>query len=235
MREKLWRKLRLVASAEKVPLLLPALLAFVAWGLTHISDRLLKSPTLEYDCGPAGKDTGDWECVIRNLSDDRVFRGLHFIVRFPNSVSGKIEKAEEIEWLGTAHHGQKDEPATQLDKNVEYKASMLNPGQAVRLKVRVSGESPRLEFRFWSEESSQAIRAVQSNGFTIAVRHEQEIILFLIGLAILLGILCIGTMRAEKESTGSDELRVVLAGPEEQQGRQLRAVLVEAERGKSDQ
>jgi len=104
MRGSLWRKFKMVASAEKVPFLLPALLAFAAWGLTHISDRLLKSPTLEYSCSAKPSNDGsDWSCVIRNLSDAQLYREMHLILRIPDTVGGKVEQAA-IEWLGTAHH-----------------------------------------------------------------------------------------------------------------------------------
>lgn len=104
------RRLRLVFSAERVPYLLPALLAFAAWGLTHISDRLVKAPTLEYRCKAAAcpDDAGatDWSCRVLNLSEDRVFREMTLILRTPEQTGCTVKRVEEVEWLGTAHHAQ---------------------------------------------------------------------------------------------------------------------------------
>jgi len=86
---------------------------------------------------------------------------------------------------------------------------ILNPGQEIRLKARISGRSATSpEFRFWSK-AEQPIRAVETDLFTRAVRHERGIVAFLVVLAVLLAILCVVVMEPE-EYWKPDKLRVAL-------------------------
>lgn len=178
------RQLQPLLIADKAPLGFVALAGFVAWGVTHIVDRVVESPTLEYKCSVKEAAVGKRHvtCLVRNLSRDKVFTGLHLIVRLPEGSAGTLTDPK-IEWLGPTHPGSQGRPPEAYGSSAEYLIPALLPDASAGLHASLSAVS-RVEFRMWAEGNG-AVRCVNSNWATWVVRNEIAIMLTLLVLAVL--------------------------------------------------
>ena len=70
---------RSIRSKEKVPYVVPLLVAMIAWGIQHFVDRVLDSPSIEYQVKTAGSSRGTRvEYILTNLSRNILFTSVHF-------------------------------------------------------------------------------------------------------------------------------------------------------------
>lgn len=78
---------------DKIPYLLTVLFLLLGWSVSHIADRLLSAPIVEYHYDEAIKgDVKTVEYTINNISYDKLYKNLRFsILSTPDTCIDKVE------------------------------------------------------------------------------------------------------------------------------------------------
>lgn len=189
---------RLLHVSES-PFILGLLLAFIAWGVTHIIDRTLESPILEYSVSSKSQKTEELiKCesekmeqvvaphvsyyTIRNLSRDSLFTNVSLALRIPSDSKAKfigIRIKASAPAIAGSHSG---ECGTDY---VSFKTITFHP----RWKfVLVVATSEKVTPHVYLSKSDKAILLQKGNIETFLIRNETE---FIIGAIIIVTFLCI--------------------------------------------
>jgi len=169
-------------NAKDVPYLITILVAIAAWAITHVADRLLKSPVIEYsiDKSLAGA-TRTVKVTILNLSSTAFF-GQKFELQGtglkPCTVAMDFQPPA---WAS----GSTPEPGT---NGVAFVIDQLQPGWSVVLCGTYPASGPEPAFLL-KDGAKQAIELRQRGLRTWIVKYETELIIALALSAILLFVL----------------------------------------------
>lgn len=193
--------LRKILFGAQLPFVGTFLLGIVAWLLTHLSDRIIQTPTLEYkllrqELSPQEKahpnifppQAGTSETVqkdvfrITNVSQTARFGKIKFLVGFPSDAKERIRFA----WT---HYNDLAKPRTQASGEMEsvppdtdgivawYPVQELHPGWNIDLVCFHTGPAlPQLGF---STEIDTAVRLVAANFETWLSQNESEVMFYL--------------------------------------------------------
>jgi hypothetical protein len=177
-----------VLHAKDAPYLLTILFAMLGWTFTHGIDRLLSAPTLEYECKT---DTVGVACALENLSQDKVFRNLHFTIQVPR---GSIANPQ-ADWLQPCT-GDRDDPQPSIaNGGASYHFGTLHPGCGVKVLLETKGQGPS-ELRV-TASAEAAVKMVQKSVLTRLVRSEFPILFgAVVGWSLLIVIYLLFLRRA---------------------------------------
>ncbi len=186
MAEKRNGFLRFLAQQEKMPYLLTLLIALCGWGFTHIVDRLLQSPVVEYEMATTSAENGSQtlRCTITNISRDRLFQDITFKL-LPHSPKYRFSKCKMTIF-----------PPADLEENLECDADYITfaipefqPGWRLQVvaelsaKAAGSAELPEPTLQFTSTKTgntAKPLRLIRRSWETLFVRYENTFVLLLI-------------------------------------------------------
>jgi hypothetical protein len=161
--------------SDKAPYIVTILMAALTWALTHVADRLLATPMLQYevqDLSSQGRQTQ--YLTFKNITRDKTFRGVHLVLTAP--ADGLFTQGAVIP-VQPASEG--DKPYQLVGRTFEFTFPELQPGWKVEISVDYTG-SGRPSIRLSS--SDQTIYAVKPSLETWLVEYDLEVLL---GLAVL--------------------------------------------------
>ena len=173
-------------ASDKAPYLLTVLFGLLGWGVTHVIDRVLKSPTLEYRCATHDAlPRRALSCLVRNVSEDRVFADLIFVIRIPDGSPGRVEDPR-IVWEAPAYPPGDNPVPRASGGDAEYVLAALNPGAAVVLTAVLNRETNySLHLRGNKDAPVRFIRAVFE---TFLVGNETRLVVALVAVGSLLAL-----------------------------------------------
>jgi hypothetical protein len=165
-----------VVRLEKFPYLLTLLFVLLGWGLTHTVDRLLDSPLIEYTVKQEAKEGSvNIEYQITNITRDKLFKGLSFLVMLPDTPKARIVKASWAVLPPIRLDPSAKEPDTNAMRAIYY-VPQFHPNCSIRLQVLISGSVvPPLRF----SSSDTAVMLIHSSLQTFLVRNEICILVIL--------------------------------------------------------
>ncbi|MGE0874114.1 MAG: hypothetical protein AB7O31_05515 [Burkholderiales bacterium] len=182
---------------EKVPYMLALFVGALGWAVSHTSERLISSPTVEYSIAydpvdPVKPDERKRVTVrIRNLSDKETFRNVTFVLRrqsesamlkFIGGSSAIVPRAPA--WIGESE-------AVEQEDAVQFSLALVPPGSTIELHADVSGID---EAVFQGKVKDGSFRLVKCSLATFVVRNEFWIIF--VGLVVwLLALVGLARMR----------------------------------------
>ena len=175
------------------PYLVSILVGALAWGVIHIINELVDSPTLEY-CG-SGQQENLIEYSVTNLSKKTVFKGLKFdLSTAPNDVEVLTDPriyAEPPHFEGVTEGGWSKD-----GKSMQFFVPALHPGGKVVMSVAYRGDY-EIAFRFMGSKQIERVTPVDKGNddeavlleecgvITWFVKNETKIILGLIALIFI--------------------------------------------------
>lgn len=206
--------LKKVLFAREAPYVATLFVAMTAWILTHLAERIVQTPTLDYElmrqeCSPqekadirifpAANSGGTNEPVhkdvfrVTNISHTARFGKVTFYLKFPP----ESPNHEKIRFAWTTYNlpalprtrgvgDKKSEPAGwDHDGWAWYPIQELHPDWSIDLVCFHTGEgTPGLGF---STDADGAVRLVEKSRLTQLVRNESEVLFgLLIGSVILM-------------------------------------------------
>jgi hypothetical protein len=180
---------------EKAPYILTVLFALIGWGMKHSVDRLLGSPILAFtsEVTPAGAHQLI-TITLQNISHDKSFKDLKFVLIFPRTPSGKFVEASKV---ATPPAWDGDQPAYLSEHSVEFDFPVLHPNWEVKLGAKFSGKVIPV---FRVSKSETPLRVIPQSLETILVRHELQIILGMIAFWFLLILVIIVVLGHRKQA-----------------------------------
>ena len=209
------RRLLLLAQ---VPLVVPALCAFCAWGISHVTDRLSAAPTIVYSCEVSNHPPGlAWTCTVYNASASVRFGDLKFFLRFPDQSSGKISSVE-IVWKSTSSKDASEDQSFSAQE-ATFHVSALHPGQEVQLTAEVTEDPRKPALRF---EAAAPVLAVEANAVTWVVRHESGMIICLTLIAAFIVFITLLLKSAEEVPKEARKYVVVVRLPDSEAGADIK-------------
>jgi hypothetical protein len=161
--------------SDKAPYVVTILMAALTWSLTHVADRLLATPMLQYevqDLSSQGRQTQ--YLTFKNITRDKTFRGVRLVMTAP--ADGLFTQGAVIP-VQPASEG--DRPYQMVGRTFEFTFPELQPGWKVEISVDYTGSAPPT-IRLSSSE--QTIYAVKPSVETWLVEYELYI---LIGFAAI--------------------------------------------------
>ena len=160
--------------AEKLPYVVTLLFAAIGWGVTHIVDRVLNSPIVEYRTEVVeGSDrtTRTFVARLRNMSRDRAYTNLTVEFLLPPSSTGKFTTGT-VDAKPPAAFGSR--PPKMAGGSAKFDIPALFPSWEIALIANYTGdEIPELRL----EKANPAPRLVRPSLETFLVDHEVKIIL----------------------------------------------------------
>jgi hypothetical protein len=191
-------KLLKALRATEAPFLLGGLMAFAAWAGTHIVDRTLESPVIEYSYRWVEKPSFALipcdsesvapkyylEVLTRNLSRDSLFKGVEIAFRMPSETKARI----------VGHHIRTVPPAMPNPENVgrcgakyaRFPSLTFQPRTEFHLLLGVSAKELPVAHLI---NADGAVYFRESDIETYLVRNEVIFIMialfFVLGLAVL--------------------------------------------------
>lgn len=169
-------------------LLVGTIFAAAGWLITHTVENVVSVPTVEYDIDDSKKDSGHVAVTLRNLSQDRKFSELEFILRLPEGGSGKFEKGA-VEPIPPAYSAR--ESSIIEDLAISYPAIGLHPGTSVRLTASYSGDTIPT---FHIEPKGEGARLRTKGWLTWIISHEIEVLFGLLVAWTVTVILALGKL-----------------------------------------
>lgn len=197
MNSKMFRD---IIKIKKFPYLVTILFLSIGWGLTHIVDRILQSPIIEYKL-TVKECSKDWKILsylITNISRDKSFQGLKFSLVLEDSKKGRFLSIIGPKLYPPIWESKSGEKPHLEPEYVEFDVKELQPNSKVGVEIKLSGDYYP-DLRFSSE--NQTIILLKANCETFLVKNEFYIILGLIGfwfVLIVFYLYCIA--RNEKNS-----------------------------------
>lgn len=165
-------------SAKEIPFLLTLLFAASGWSMTHLVDRVVSSPTIEYKTEVEyTKTQKNFVVTLTNLSR-QYFKGLKFEITEIGADIRLIGKPGR-ENLAPAWTFTTDANPSITNKSVAYMVDQFHPDW--RIKISIGFEGIGLP-KFYLKETGndQPVRLVESGLETFFAKNE-ACILFLLG------------------------------------------------------
>lgn len=165
--------------AEKWPYVVTLFIGASGWMLTHTTDRLTKTPTIEYSLVFSGEGSNRVATVkITNLADTAIGKPRFMLRKLTRGADVRFAAADMVTglpaWIGVT------KPITTEDA-VEFVLDVLPPGARAELTAKFAGrDAPVLQF-LMGPESAGTFRFEESGWMTFAVRHELGILWGVLG------------------------------------------------------
>jgi len=170
-------------SAKSAPYLVSLLLAAAGWAVTHVVDRTLASPIIEYRTliRPGANDDQQFRVSLSNLSS-QAFANTTFEIQ--GSKNATLLSACDPPWE-EREPAWVSETSPEMGNNaIKYNLSQLHPGWEVTLCAKFKGSgSPN--FILKSTKDGRPLKLERCSIETYFVRHETGILLSLAVLWIL--------------------------------------------------
>jgi hypothetical protein len=206
--------LKKVLFAREAPYVATLFVGLTAWILTHLAERLVQTPTLDYEAtrqelsaqektdprifpptnaGTAAEPVKKDVFQVTNISHSARFGKITFHLRFPPDSPGQ----EKMRFAWTTYNlpalprtkaagERKSEPAGCEESWAWFPIQELHPDWSIDLICFHTGEGvPGLGF---STEADTAIRLVEKGCTTTLVRHESEVLFGLLAASVSLMI-----------------------------------------------
>jgi hypothetical protein len=181
---------------EKAPWLVTLILGVLGWLLSHTVDRIISSPTVEYDIRQyQGGDRRGVIVHLRNITRDKSFDHVQATVTFPDG--------KNFKWgmVAAAPASEGDEPPVHQGATVSFAMPLLMPGTKVGFAASATGTAEPV-VRIWSA-ASQPVRLQRRGAETFFARHETGVMTGLIALwLVALLIILVLARRASKAAAG---------------------------------
>lgn len=189
--------LRKILTNKEFPYLLTILFVLVGWSFTHVVNRLLQSPTLEYKIRESREKANSLSYEIENITRDKLFKDLTFLLLFDGPAKEKLIKADLVVLPPARISGEVKLPPVVEAEYAKFFVPEFHPNWRMALKVELKvglseKEYPRLRF---STGDDKPIRLVPASFETFLVKHEFSIILILLvswSLLIISYLYCLG-------------------------------------------
>ena len=205
-------------SVKEAPFIIAALFAAAAWCLTHVVDRALERPIVEFsvehemsefeklDCPNQTKTTSFRFVTFRNLSASEALRGIRIIVDLPSNKETRI--VERLCWANpdftisgardVVDDGREIEPSSRREGEIDE----LLPG--ARSVLRVALSEPDANLRVLAKSALQtesgkrrgyeraSFEFREAGVLTFLIRNELTIIGAFLVLFLILGFWALG-------------------------------------------
>ncbi len=177
---------------EKAPFLVTLIFGILAWGVTHIVDRVTAAPTIEYRealsplRGPAA-EVRKIEVRLHNLSSNDTYYNTTFILsrrtgsatRFLTNLEDKQHTpdvvAEEPAWFGeTSTTKRSIDPS---DDHIDFIVPQIPPDGRIRIIAFFTGDGVPLFRAKLNADDKSTMRLVPPSIETFLVRNETLLIL----------------------------------------------------------
>ena len=199
-----------ILTLEKIPYLLTMLFALIGWTLTHIADRLLQSPIIEYRVEEQ-QDNNDRtvSLTLTNISKDKLFKDVQFDWLIQDINKGKFirDSSYLTEFppmtLQTTEETEED--------HVRFTIKEFHPSWKLQLTSKVLGSAlPTLHFSTMSNiqeknPTVEPIFLIDASFETFLVKNELEILFYLLLLWFLLIMAYIILFFSKAKSFGNDQ------------------------------
>jgi hypothetical protein len=155
---------------KEVPYLVTVLVAILAWSITHIADRVVTSPTVEFSLRAEKSSSGQTiKVTLRNLSD-RSFVNLRFELQGNNiRPCSRPMVFEPPAWASSSGPEQGTDA-------VAFQVSQLQPGWTVILCGSYQANDQEPLFVLKSSQNNQAIMLRRPGLATWILRFETALI-----------------------------------------------------------
>ena len=211
-----------ILSDKEAPFILAVLFAAAAWCLTHVVDRALERPILEFSveqltseefrCSNESNANNFYSVAFRNLSASEALRNIRIFVDLPQEENVQI--TERLCWLnvgltvsdgrdlGGGEFFRSFRREAEIEELLPAARSVLqvalsSPDASLRIRARsVPLESPQADER-GSERASFEFR--EAGVVTFLIRNEIGIIGAFLVLFLMLGFLVLAQPVGEKE------------------------------------
>ncbi|MGE0456110.1 MAG: hypothetical protein AB7O37_22830 [Vicinamibacteria bacterium] len=170
--------------AKEAPFVLTVLCGLLAWTATRAIDRATEAPTIEYDLQREWS-SGKVTYSIRNLSRDKAFKQLEFIVVAKGgTLTASRRLAETVVWHapcleGAAEEGKIRPKAEVLMGALQVPIMRLDPGCQIDLVAKVEPPGAEIEILLSLSQGADAVRFVPASTVTRFVRYEGTVLLVL--------------------------------------------------------
>jgi hypothetical protein len=158
--------------SEKTPYVVTVVVAILGWLVTHFSDRVLDSPTIEYsiDVAPTNNDNVV-EVSISNVTRDVAFKDLTILL---SPADGSILSGFRVVPVEPAYEGD-NPPGTEG----VFTFPVIQPGWTYRVSAHFTGPTrPSLRLK----NAASTIYATEPSIETFIARYETRILLVLSGI-----------------------------------------------------
>lgn len=184
---------------DKAPFILAILLALIGWSMTHIVDRSLEDPIIEYSIKKKEviENQMNLTYTLQNISRNKMFRYIEFIFKLSSSSNAKFVEADchitvcpplEI----------KEEPESGIDvykilvkefhPNCDFSVDLVISDKSIpALVIQTYASDPHLEYD--KQPGTQAIRLVKKNIETYLIKNETKIFVIFLLICILLSFI----------------------------------------------
>jgi hypothetical protein len=183
---KILKTLRL----KEAPYAVTFLVAALAWSVTHIVDRLIQMPIIEYNLSdPQTMGSRVVKCEVTNICD-KVFRNLNLYLSAAEGAKIKISDPE-IGFIKPIMPDQFQSRAAYIQgDNAAYFVPELQPECSASIEARINGVGS-VDLRYNS--GTESIRLIERGFETWLVKNEIAIMisLFVFWLAVLVLYVCL--------------------------------------------
>jgi len=169
-----------VFKLDKIPYLLTVLFLLLGWSVSHIADRLLSAPIVEYSYKESiHGDIDNVEYTINNISYDKLYKKIIFSILPSAGTNINIDTVEV-----------KPVPPMVLENEPQFTNDCINieipefhPGTSIKILFELpKGSKHNLHF----SSDNTAIKLVKSCLMTLVVKHELTILLAMVALWLIL-------------------------------------------------
>lgn len=175
---------------DKAPYLLTILFASFAWTISQISIDITSSPVIEVTEERKTEKNDTVIYTISNLSRDKLFKNLHFIIRIEENNAGKILNAKSPvippPYEPYDNKEERVEP-TSTELKTEYANLQLHPGAAIQFEIFVSKDTLLNLY----VKSESPVRILSSSWETKLIKYRFHILTAIFGIWLVLIILYI--------------------------------------------
>ena len=165
-------------NKKEIPYLITILVAIVGWSITHVADRVLNAPVVEYSTKiDIATDPRTVRVTILNLSN-KAFLNLRF------ELQGKTVKACNIPMSFEPPAWASDLPPDEGTDGVSFVVSQLQPNWKVTMcGVYTDGKEPLFVLKDGGQ--GQPIELRQPDFATWILKHEAELMSVLAAIGFL--------------------------------------------------
>jgi len=175
--------LSVILKSENMPFFITAIIAILGWSLTHIVDRLIKSPIIEYKIIERieGKQIKS-VYQFTNITRDRLFKNIEFQLLLDNPSTGNFFIEDECFLQIPPPLNIKGKEKKGLSY-FNFRVDALHPNCSIRAVVKISGDNkPTVHFITYEnkDNKTQPIMLVSNSFDTYLIKNELELIKYLI-------------------------------------------------------
>ncbi|MCG6186840.1 hypothetical protein [Maribellus maritimus] len=189
-------------TRKEFPYLFTILIALIGWTVNHISNRLLDSKIISYSSKTYNKTYSGRideykdslfeviEFSIKNLTQEQLFRNIHFTIMFPDTIKNGELKILKMRPDSPLYFNVEPYEEKVTGKYVSFKVDGLHPKTSIKLYVYFFGEKkPNIYLEYQDEPSinkEQPILFLKSGIDTKILEYEIHIFTILLIIWIML-------------------------------------------------